>query len=1016
MGKFEYQPQTRLAAETAPFDPRQREIGELDRIIETVAASDSAVRKAYAQALKASLDAYSSAGKKDVVGRPIPSIDQIQALLSDTESAIHQKYSSLCRAFEAEEPRAKWLKAARLWPCTSTYSMLETLRSVSGFAFGAGMKEALLDYAMALGQLQRILRMKDARQKSTLTKVAAEQKNEGHGNWRPIDHPDWLLFELDANLLLRDQQVTVARATIQPESGSNALLQLNCGEGKTSCILPIIAAHLADGDNLVRIIVPKSLIPQTSSLLLSHIGGLVGRPIKNLPFSRKTDSSLETINRYIGIHKSVRKAQGVMICAPGHILSFQLCGVQRLSDLRQEEASAMIQGQEFLDSHARSVIDESDDVLSVRTALVYPSGSLTLCDGGSQRWQTAEQVLSLVRKWLPYLQKQHPQSVEVINRSSGGFPFIFFLKTEVENALISGITTEICSGRSVILPMRDFTNLQRNAIKIFISKSSVPPRLVDEVRGLFPDRPELRKRVMLLRGLLVHRILLHTLKKRYFVEYGLSITRDPIAVPFTSRGVASELSEYGHPDSAILFTILATYYQGLSISQTKENLEAIAKHDEPRRAYELMIQSSSTLTGALRDYDAINSDDPYQVTEIHKAIAFDTNAIDLYLNTYVFPRHAKQFSTRLQASGWDLPTISSNNPKARLTTGFSGTNDTRDSLPLSISQQDLPSLVHTSAEVLSYFLQHRNRGYEVLRDISGRRLPEIGMLRKLHQLEIRVLIDTGATILEMSNYEVARQWLDIDHEASAAVYFDSENKALVLFRQGKSEPLSATPFAEDLSGLIVYIDQSHCRGTDMKLPANARAAVTLGVSLQKDALVQGAMRCRQLSTTQSVTFFAPLEVHHSILDLQKLGPRDLVDSSHVVHWLLDSTCQSLESLFPLFYSMGEDYCRRTNAQLAHPNLLSDPEEQKSYLKVIRQTEKKTLEDFYEPNTKFKAGSSRPNYTPSIAAFMKNLNQRRKAYQDNCNAVHGSALVEVEQEREGKSLNHCLYCTSFDLYQ
>lgn len=102
--------------------------------------------------------------------------------------------------------------------------------------------------------------------------------------------------------------------------------------------------------------------------------------------------------------------------------------------------------------------------------------------------------------------------------------------------------------------------------------------------------------------------------------------------------------------------------------------------------------------------------------------------------------------------------------------------------------------------------------------------------------------------------------------------------------------------------------------------------------------------------------------------------------------------------------MGEDYCRRKNAQIAHPDLLGDPDsdELKSYLKIVRQTEKKTLEDFYEPNTKSKAGSSRLDYTPSIAAFMKNLNQRRKAYQDNCNAVHGSALVEVEQEREGKS--------------
>lgn len=228
MGNFQYKPQSRLAAGAAVFNPHQREIGELDRIIKTVASSDSAVRKAYAQSLKVSLEAYSSAGKKDVVGRAIATTDQILVMLSDAQSSVSQKYSSLCKALEAEEPRAKWMKAAHLWPCTSTYSMLETLRSISGCLFGARMKQALVDWAEALSQLQRILRMKDAVQNTTLTKVAAEQKNKGHGNWLPIDHPDWLLFELDANLLLRDQQVTVARATIQPESGSNALLQLNC--------------------------------------------------------------------------------------------------------------------------------------------------------------------------------------------------------------------------------------------------------------------------------------------------------------------------------------------------------------------------------------------------------------------------------------------------------------------------------------------------------------------------------------------------------------------------------------------------------------------------------------------------------------------------------------------------------------------------------------------------------------------------------------------------------------------
>jgi len=49
--------------------------------------------------------------------------------------------------------------------------------------------------------------------------------------------------------------------------------------------------------------------------------------------------------------------------------------------------------------------------------------------------------------------------------------------------------------------------------------------------------------------------------------------------------------------------------------------------------------------------------------------------------------------------------------------GFSGTNDNRMMLPLTIRQDDLASLRQTSAEVLSYLLQPRNCGYQVTADI-----------------------------------------------------------------------------------------------------------------------------------------------------------------------------------------------------------------------------------------------------------------------------------------------------------
>lgn len=52
-------------------------------------------------------------------------------------------------------------------------------------------------------------------------------------------------------------------------------------------------------------------------------------------------------------------------------------------------------------------------------------------------------------------------------------------------------------------------------------------------------------------------------------------------------------------------------------------------------------------------------------------------------------------------------------------------------------------------------------------------------------------------------------------------------------------PLLASPFASDLKDCLVYIDEAHTRGTDLKLPLSAKGALTLGLGQTKDHTVQG---------------------------------------------------------------------------------------------------------------------------------------------------------------------------------
>lgn len=159
------------------------------------------------------------------------------------------------------------------------------------------------------------------------------------------------------------------------------------------------------------------------------------------------------------------------------------------------------------------------------------------------------------------------------------------------------------------------------------------------------------------------------------------------------------------------------------------------------------------------------------------------------------------------------------------------------------------------------------------------------------------------------------------------------------------------------------------------------------------------MRLRKLGTTQSLVFFLPPEVHQSIMHLCKKRLGDYFDSNEVVRWLLEQTCVGIEQLQPLFYSQGVDFCRRTQG-LANKSVLTKEDDRENYVDIIRQPEKQTLQQLYQPiSLRKKARASATVMSPQITHFMQELHSRRKVFQDTSGAVQASALQEVEQERE-----------------
>lgn len=416
---------------------------------------------------------------------------------------------------------------------------------------------------------------------------------------------------------------------------------------------------LADGSKLSRLIVPKALLMATAQTLQSRVGGLVGMQVCHVPFSRRTSSDMPVLGLYIDLHAKIRRHCGVMLTTPDHLLSFKLSGDQRLADGLTEQAQCMIDFQRKLNELCRDIIDESDLSLGVKTQLIYPSGPQIRVDGAPQRWEVAEELLSLVVEHLDDIRRRFPRGLEISHLQAGqGFPVAYFLSSDAEDELHRLLVDDVCNGRTSFLrsadPSQGHTALHDCIRRLLhgdtareLKQNGVTPR---DSLEIFADKELAPKVLLMIRGLVMHRILLLCLKKRWNVQYGIHPDREPIAVPYEAKGVPSEQAEFGHPDVSIILTILSFYYGGLEPAQFRESLGKVIKSEDPAAEYDRFTQDCETLPERLRHCFDVNIDDEGQVEELYKHLRLDQNVMNHYMNTFVFPVHAKQFARKLSGS------------------------------------------------------------------------------------------------------------------------------------------------------------------------------------------------------------------------------------------------------------------------------------------------------------------------------------------------------------------------------
>ena len=471
--------------------------------------------------------------------------------------------------------------------------------------------------------------------------------------------------QLQGNFLIRRVQVDVSNEMVSPRSGDNTAMQLNMGEGKSSVIVPISVAKLADGDQLVRVVVPKALTSQMFQILVDRLSGLTNRQIYYLPFSRSLPLGAVQVAALQWLMSECMRKRGVLVVQPDHALSLKLVTVEKQLSTGNDVALPLLEVQRWLHSFARDILDESDEILHVRYELVYTIGLQQQMEGSPERWTTTQQVLAAVKKHAASLRGSFKEGIEYEAGPPGSFPQIRILQPDAAKVLISQIARDAIDD---LLPNFHFQQLNsrlRDAVINFITNKDVPlptSKIVEE----YARRSTLWAGLLLLRGLLATDILLFTFRDlRWRVDYGLAPKRTILAVPYRAKDVPAPKAEFGHPDVAVLLTCLSYYYGGLTEAQLKVSFELLLKQDDPSLDYLHWVRECPSVPVSLRNYTGINLRSSEQWMALLVPLFSRNHAtIDFFLARVVFPKEAKEFPSKLACSGWDLA-----EKKDRLLTG-----------------------------------------------------------------------------------------------------------------------------------------------------------------------------------------------------------------------------------------------------------------------------------------------------------------------------------------------------------
>lgn len=210
---------------------------ELEAMIDQFMTSSSFVKRRYAKGLEVSLAAFRDLPQPQNFSQQTMSNRTQQRTAAESQLgkchglllAVLENSTGTCSA-----ECSHWLRLGGLWPSLTKTALLSQLSTtLTESSISPAIRTLIIDMGVGITRLQRELRLHVHLLRRDFGRLIDELRNEGHENWEPEVYPDWLLLEIESDVMIRKVQVDVAKATVSPESEFNSLLQMNMGQGES---------------------------------------------------------------------------------------------------------------------------------------------------------------------------------------------------------------------------------------------------------------------------------------------------------------------------------------------------------------------------------------------------------------------------------------------------------------------------------------------------------------------------------------------------------------------------------------------------------------------------------------------------------------------------------------------------------------------------------------------------------------------------------------------------------------